>query len=258
MNQPAENMNQPIRIMLVDDEKPARNRLRDLLADCESRQPTEVVAEAGNGRAALDLIGTTKVDLVLLDIRMPEIDGIEVAQHLQKLPEAPAVIFTTAYDDFAVRAFELHAVDYLLKPIRASRLLDALTRAKSIRPLAPEVLRELGPEPRSHLSVHERGRIHLIPIGDVVYLKAELKYVTIKTLAREYLLEESLTRLETEYAARFVRIHRSCLVAKDAVAGFEKATDEGGEPRWVAIVKGLEEKLPISRRQQHIVKEFGR
>ncbi len=249
---------EPLKIMLVDDEAPARNRLRDLLHDCASQQPTEVVAEAANGRIALDLLGTTAVNLVLLDIRMPEIDGIEVAQHLQKLPTPPAVVFTTAYDDFAVQAFELHAVDYLLKPIRASRLLDALLRARSMAPVSLEVLRELAPAPRSHLSVHERGKIHLIPISDIVYLKAELKYVTIRTLAREYLLEESLTRLEQEYAARFVRIHRSCLVAKNHIAGFEKVADEGGEPRWTVLLKDLPEKLPMSRRQQHVVKEFGR
>jgi two-component system response regulator AlgR len=248
----------PLRIVIVDDEAPARSRMRDLLADCAQAVPLEVTGEAGTGRAALELLSTRPADVVLLDIRMPEMDGIEVAQHLQKLDHPPAVIFTTAYDAYAISAFEVHAIDYLLKPIRAARLREALSRARSARPPMPEVLRELQPQARAFLSAQERGRIHLIPIGDVIYLKAELKYVTVRTAQREYLIEESLTKLESEYAARFVRVHRNCLVAREAIRGFERAEGDAGEGQWVVLLKTCDEKIPVSRRQQHIVRELRR
>ena len=248
---------QTLRILIVDDEAPARSRIRDLLEDCAAKVSLEIVGEAANGRAALDLLESNEVDVVLLDIRMPEMDGIELAQHLRKLPDPPAVIFTTAYDAYAIRAFELHAIDYLLKPIRLGRLYDALLRARSITPLRLDVLREIAPEPRANLGVRERGKILLVPITEVIYLKAELKYVTIRTLGREYLIEESLSNLEEEFGERFVRVHRNCLVAWDSIAGFEKMAEDSSE-YWTVMLKGIEEKLPVSRRQQHIVKEFGK
>jgi two-component system response regulator AlgR len=252
----------PLRVLIVDDEAPARNRLRDLLGDCALKMPLEIAGEADNGRRALDLLPDADADVMLLDIRMPEIDGIEVAQHLQKLEHPPAVIFTTAYDAYALKAFEVHAIDYLLKPIRVARLLEALARARAIAPLRPDVLQELRREARSHLSVNERGRIHLIPLAEVLFLKAELKYVTVRTAAREFLLEESLARLEQEFLGRFVRIHRNCLVAKAAIRGFERGAaidaDGEGEGGWAVVLNHVSEKLPVSRRQQHIVREFGR
>lgn len=244
-----------LRVFIVDDEPPARNRLRDLLNDCSEQLALDVVGEAGNGQEALDKLTEIPADVVLLDIRMPQMDGIELAQHLNKLPKPPVVIFTTAYDAYAIKAFDLHAIDYLLKPIRLGRLFEALNRARVAVPVQTEVLRDLLPEPRKNLSIHERGKIHLIPIGQVLYLRAELKYITVRTAEREYLLEESLTELEKEFAARFVRIHRNSLIAKDAIAGFEKGGDEG-ESGWMVKLKGLDELLAISRRQQHIVKEF--
>ena len=247
-----------LKVVIVDDEAPARSRLRDLIADCAQTLPVEVAGEAANGPEALALLSARKADVVLRDIRMPEMDGIEVAQHLQRLDDPPQVIFTTAYDAYAIRAFELHAIDYLLKPIRARRLAEALVRVRGLAPLRPEVLRKLQSEPRSNLSVQERGRIHLIPISDVIYLKAELKYLTVRTAAREYLLEESLTRLEQEFAGRFTRIHRNCLVANAAIAGFERVAEEGGEAHWVVLLRGLDERLAVSRRQQHIVRELGK
>jgi len=249
---------QALRVVITDDEAPARSRMRDLLEDCAGAFPLELAGEAANGRQLLELLENTEADVVLLDIRMPEMDGLEVAQHLLKLEEPPSVIFTTAYNDYALKAFELHAIDYLVKPIRLRRLHDALTRARAITPLRLDVLQKISPEARSHLSVQERGKVLLLPVKDVLYLRAELKYVTIRTVEREYLLEEPLTRLEQEFAGQFVRVHRSCLVAKSHVAGFEKEAAEGGETRWVVLVKGLDERLPVSRRQQHIVKELGR
>ncbi len=246
-----------LRVFIVDDEPPARNRLRDLLNDCSQQLALEVVGEAGNGREALDKLAEINADVVLLDIRMPQMDGIELAQHLNKLPKPPVVIFTTAYDAYAIKAFDLRVIDYLLKPIRLGRLFEALTRARMAVPVQTEVLRELLPEPRKNLSIHERGKIHLIPIEHVLYLRAELKYITVRTAEREFLIEESLNALEKEFAARFVRIHRNCLISKDAIAGFEKGGDEG-ESGWMVKLKGLDELLAISRRQQHIVKEFSR
>jgi two-component system response regulator AlgR len=250
--------NQALRILIVDDEAPARSRIRDLLEDCAATLALNVAGEAENGRELLDLIQRAPADVVLLDIRMPEMDGIEAAQHLQKLADPPAVIFTTAYDAYALKAFELHAVDYLVKPIRLRRLHDALSRVRAMTPLSLDVLRELAPEPRRHLSVQERGRVILVPVERILYMRAELKYVTIRTAEREYLLEESLTRLEQEFQRRFVRVHRSCLVARDHIERFERAADEGGEGGWAVVLRGLDERLPVSRRQQHVIKEFGR
>ena len=151
-----------LRIFIVDDEPNARNRLRDLLSDCSEQMPLKIAGEAGNGQEALDKLMTTPADVVLLDIRMPQMDGIELAQHLQKAPKPdldlpkwpPVIIFTTAYGDSAIKAFELHAVDYLLKPIRLGRLMDSLARARGAMPVQTEVLRSLVPEPRKNLSIH--------------------------------------------------------------------------------------------------------
>jgi len=246
-----------LRVLIVDDEAPARSRMNDVLTDCAQELSLEVVGAAANGRAALELLEREPCDVVLLDVRMPEMDGIELAQHLLKLQRPPAVIFATAYDAYALKAFEVNAVDYLLKPIRASRLKEALARAWTARPPRPEALRELQRAPRAHLSAQERGKIELIPIGDVLYLKAELKYVTLRTVRGEHLIEESLTRLEEEYAERFVRVHRNCLVARAAVRGFERAGDDG-ESHWVVLLNGIDEKLPVSRRQQQVMREFSR
>jgi two-component system, LytTR family, response regulator AlgR len=250
--------NHPLRVLIVDDEAPARNRVRDLLSDCALKLSLEIAGEAENGRSALEMVQQCEPDVVLLDIRMPEIDGLEVAQHMQRLDDPPAVIFTTAYDAYALKAFEVHAVDYLVKPIRLNRLFAALSRVRSITPLRLDVLRELKPEARTHLSVNERGRIHLIPVAEIVFLKAELKYVTVRTAEREFLLEESLAKLEQEFLGRFVRIHRNCLVAKDAIRGFDRETEPDGEGHWVVVLKNIAEKLAVSRRQQHIVREFGK
>lgn len=242
----------PPGILIVDDEPPARARLRALLADVAAEFPHRVVGEAGDGIAALELLAREKADIALVDIRMPRLDGIELAQQLAGLPQAPAVIFVTAYDEFALKAFELAAADYLLKPARAPRLLDALKKAHR---LAGADLRALAPAGRTRLRVIERGAVLLVPVAEVLYLRAELKYVTARTAAREYLIEESLAHLEAEFAPRFVRIHRNCLVAVDAVAGVRREADDSGEPRWALALKGVPEHLPVSRRQWPQVKE---
>jgi len=240
----------PLNILIVDDEAPARHRLRELLGDCAAELPLAIAGEAANGREALEFVERQAVDVLLLDISMPAMGGLETAQHLLKLEHPPRVIFVTAFDAYAVQAFEVNAIDYLLKPVRAERLASALRKAAA--PPSPETLRHIATQPRRHLSVAERGKIQLVPVEDIVYLKAELKYLTVRTLQREYLVEEALGQLEREFGERFVRIHRSCLVARACIAGFEK----DGEGGWLLLLKGLAEKLPVSRRQQHIVKEI--
>lgn len=250
------NVELPLAIFIVDDESPARHRIKELLTDCAAQLPLELLGEASNGVDALSQLATLNADVVLVDIRMPQMDGIELAQHLNKLEKPPFIIFTTAYDNYAIQAFEQHAIDYLLKPIRLGRLFEALTRARAAVPVKSEVLQELMPEARKNLSIHERGKILLIPVERVLYLRAELKYITVRTVEREYLIEEPLGTLEKEFASRFVRIHRNCLVAKAEIESFEKAGEDGADSHWTVKLKGLEERLPISRRQQHIVKEF--
>lgn len=242
-------------ILIADDETPARNRLRDLLSDIAD---VHIVAEAKNGKEAIDLAIQTKPDLLLLDIRMPLMDGIEAAQHAQKLPSKPHIIFTTAFDAYAMKAFDLNAIDYLLKPIRLERLQTAIDKAQALKPKQIEALKPLQ-KMRSHLSIYERGRVILVPIEQIIYLRAELKYITVRTAEREYLIEESLTHLETEFGERFLRLHRNCLVAPLFIIGYEKRTVENSdgihEQRWVALLKGILETVAISRRQQHLVRE---
>ncbi len=246
----------PLRVLIVDDEAPARRRLRDLLKDCAAAMPLATVGEAATGRAALELLAMQPADVALLDIRMPEMDGIELAQHMQKLAQPPAIIFTTAYDVYAIRAFELHASDYLLKPIRLARLEEALSRARAARPRLAQALAGMPTHAaRAFLSAQERGKITLLPIEEVLYLRAELKYVTVRTVAGEFLIEESLTRLEEEYGERFVRVHRNCLVARDAIHGFEREAGEAGESRWVVLLRQCDERIPVSRRQQHLIRK---
>jgi two-component system, LytTR family, response regulator AlgR len=246
----------PLAVFVVDDESPARQRIKELLSDCSAQLSLELTGEASNGRDALEQLAVLRADVVLVDIRMPQMDGIELAQHLNKLERPPVIIFTTAYDNYAIQAFEQHAIDYLLKPIRLGRLFEALSRARAAVPVKSELLQELTPEPRKNLSIQERGKVLLIPIERVLYLRAELKYITVRTLEREYLVEEPLGALEKEFAARFVRIHRNCLVAKEEIESFEKVGEEGADSHWTVKLKALDERLPISRRQQYIVKEF--
>lgn len=243
------------RILIADDEAPARARLRDLLDECRESFPLAIVDEARNGREALDVLNREKVDIVLLDIRMPEMDGLEAARHIAGMADPPAIIFTTAFDSYAIKAFEVNAIDYLLKPIRVERLLLALGKTRAAPPVSRQALDAAANQPRRHLSVHERGKIILVPLADVLYLRAELKYVTVKTVEREHLVEESLTHLEEEFAESFVRIHRNCLVARAAIAGFERNAEES-ESGWAVVIKGTNEKLPVSRRQHGVVKQF--
>lgn len=245
-------------VLIVDDEAPARARLRDLLADIAAEVPNAVVGEAADGLLAVRALEAHPVDVALIDIRMPRMDGIELARHLGRLEHPPAIVFVTAYDGYAVQAFELNAVDYLVKPVRAQRLAAALQKVRHSRPVSPEVLAGLQQGARSHLSCHERGRLLLIPVPDILYLRADLKYVTARTANREFLLDESLTHLEEEFSERFIRLHRSVLAAKDAIVGFEKNAAEDAETQWQALLRSVPEKLPVSRRQWPLVKSYAK
>ncbi len=248
----------PLRVLIVDDEAPARRRLRDVLDDCSAAIPVVVVGEAAGGREAMDILQAVGADLVLTDIRMPGMDGIELARHLLKLPQPPVVIFTTAYHEHALEAFDVNAIDYLVKPVRVARLLAALQKLPRLKPLSVARLDQMPANARRFLSVTERSRVVLVPVEDVVYLKAELKYITIRTAEREYLLEESLTRLEEEFGPRFVRVHRNCLVARDFIRGFERQVGDEGDAHWEVLLRGVTETLAVSRRQQFIVREIGK
>lgn len=243
----------PLKVFIVDDETPARERLKELLGDIAAEVPTSVVGEARHGVEAVELIPGSDAQIVLLDIKMPAMGGLEVARHLGSLEQPPRIIFVTAHDRHALEAFELNALDYLLKPVRAERLAAALRKASIPE---GERLAKAADGPREYLSVPERHRIALVPVRDILFLRAEQKYVTVRTREREYLIEEPLVALEREFATRFVRIHRNCLVARAHVIAFERVAEEGGEGHWVVVLAGVEEKLPVSRRQQHVVREI--
>jgi two-component system response regulator AlgR len=258
-------------ILIVDDEGPARSRLREVLSDLAPQFPHRIVGEAANAPEALAQIESQRPQIVLMDVQMPGMTGIELARHISaRAAEAdqddpkpmPLIIFVTAFDEFAVEAFEVNALDYLLKPVRAQRLLGALVRAQTLLPAehleAIDQLAKATNTRRRQLSVHERGRVILVPVEQVLYLKAELKYITVRTREREFLIEESLTSLEEEFSELFVRIHRNALVARPSIAGFERVTPTGegeaGDPYWQVVLREVGEKLPVSRRQWSIVK----
>jgi len=249
----------PLRIFLVDDEEPARSRMKEVLGDLDGELPNVVVGEAANGQEGLALLPTLPVDVALVDINMPQMNGIEFVRHLANLERAPAVVFVTAHDQYAIEAFEVNAIDYLLKPVRAARLAAALAKARAGGAVRRESLERAaaaaGQGPRRFLSVSERGRIHLVPVPEIVFLKAELKYVTVRTAEREFLLEESLASLEEEFGGVFVRVHRSCLVARARVRGFERSAEGDGEGAgWSVVLDGVADRLPVSRRQWPAVK----
>jgi two-component system response regulator AlgR len=245
----------PLRVFIVDDEAPARSRLKELLGDLSGEVPNVVVGEAANGRDGLLLLPAAEPDVAFVDIQMPQMNGMEFARHLTALERAPAVVFVTAHGQYAIEAFEVNALDYLLKPVRAQRLAGALAKAAATGPASRDALARASHGPRRFLSVAERGKILLVPVAEVLFMKAELKYVTLRTRERDYLVEEPLTSLEQEFGASFVRVHRNCLVARSAIRGFERAGAEDGEGAgWSVLLDGCEERMPVSRRQWPTVK----
>ena len=245
-----------LRIFIADDEAPARERLKELLQDIAAEVPSEVVGEARHGLEAIELVPGSAAQVLLLDIEMPGMRGLEVARHLAGLENGPAVVFVTAHDKHAVEAFELSALDYLLKPVRAPRLAAALKKAAAAPPPDGEQLARAHGDAREYLSVTERHRIVLVPVRDIIFLRAEQKYVTLRTKARSHLIEEPLIALEREFEKRFVRIHRNCLIAREAIRGFERAAPSNDEPHWMVVLDGIEERLPVSRRQWPMLREL--
>jgi two-component system response regulator AlgR len=268
-------MNRPS-ILIVDDEAPARQRLATLIADIQAECPCDLVGEVANAQSALDHIALAKPDIVLLDVQMPGMTGMELAQHLSRNSQAigngkmPAIIFVTAYDDYALKAFEVHAMDYLLKPVRATRLAEAINRAiqlqGGVQQKAVDAALNQSALARQCFSILERNRVLLIPVKDVLFLKAEQKYVTLHTKTRSYLLEESLTSIEEEMSGILVRVHRNALVARNAILGVERASHvidadsdhEKVTESWQVIVRDADERLPISRRQWSVIKALVR
>lgn len=231
-----------MKVLITDDEALARDRLRRLI---DAFDGVEVVGEAADGRQALELSAALAPDVVLLDIRMPGIDGIEAAMHLAGWEQPPAVIFTTAYGDHALAAFEAHAVDYLLKPVRRERLQQALARAHGLNRARLDAARQMSAAaPRGHICARNGAQIRLIPLDDILYFRADHKYVTVRHAAGEVLIEEPLKDLEQEFADRFVRIHRNCLVALSRIAALERAPDGLSQVR----LHGIDDRLEISRR----------
>jgi len=243
-----------MKIFIVDDEAPARERLKELLGDIAQEVPTRVVGEARNGLEAIEQAPQSGAQVLLLDIQMPGMGGLEVARHLAALEEPPRIVFVTAHERHAVEAFELNALDYLMKPVRAERLAAALRKASV--PESGKLARAAGGAAREYLSVAERNRISLVPVRDILFLRAEQKYVTARTRSHEHLVEEPLIALEREFAARFVRIHRNCLVARAAIRGFERAPGDEEEAHWLVVLDGIDERLPVSRRQWPMLRDL--
>jgi len=247
-----------LRVFIADDEVPARERMKELLADIRGEIATAVVGESGSGLDVIDRLPQTAAQVLLLDIQMPGMGGIEVARHLCALENAPVFVFVTAHDRHAVEAFELNALDYLMKPVRAERLAAALRKARAAGPAGrerAERLERAAGGAREYFSVAERNRIVLVPVAEVLFLKAEQKYVTLRTKTGEHLIEDSLVSIEREFAERFVRVHRNCLVARAAIRGFERVAGSGeDDPYWSVMLEGLPERLPVSRRQWPVVK----
>ncbi|MDT8451370.1 MAG: LytTR family DNA-binding domain-containing protein [Gammaproteobacteria bacterium] len=229
-------------ILIVDDEQLARQRLRHMLSKSEEHA---IVGEAATGEQALALAQNLKPDLVFMDIRMPGMDGLEAANYLSQLPKPPAIIFTTAFSEHALSAFDSNAVGYLLKPVKQERLDQAIQSAGRLnRAQLNQLKQDENPNTRSKICVKIRGTLELVPIEDIIYFKADQKYVTLRTEEHEYLIEESLKALESEFANSFIRIHRNALVARDYIHGLQK-----NEQGHVCLnFKDIDDLLEVSRR----------
>jgi two-component system response regulator AlgR len=240
-----------MKILIVDDEAPARQRLTALLQGLGEH---ELVGQAATGTDAVAACEQLKPDVVLLDIRMPGLDGLDTAARINLFAEPPAVIFVTAYGDHALAAFDAEAVDYLLKPVRRERLAEALKKARRINRAQLEALRQTAADGRQHLLCRRRGDLELIPIDDVRFLQADHKYVTVNHLHGEDLIEDSLKQLEDEFGDRFVRIHRNALVARQYLTGMER----DGDGQYHVRLRGTEVQLEVSRRHVTAVKALVR
>jgi two-component system response regulator AlgR len=249
----------PVEIVMIEDDE---GHARLIEKNIRRAGVNNRIQPFTNGTDAVNAIVAEEPDLVFLDVQMPELDGFGVLERLAGR-RLPVIVFVTAHDAYALKAFEVHALDYLLKPVRASRLAEAIQRAVALRATQKAAIAAVSKAvqgARQNFSVQERGRVLLVPVRDVIYLKAELKYVTLRTAQASYLLDESLTELEPRLGPRFIRIHRNALVARNAVRMLEKRAmpaydgDEPGET-WAAMVAPVDEWLAVSRRQLQAVRE---
>lgn len=241
-----------LKTLIVDDEALARSRMRTLLRDCSS-PAAEVVAEAAQGAEAQAHLASMALDLVLLDVHMPGIDGIQLARELRERNDAPAVVFVTAHASHAVTAFELDAVDYLTKPVRAERLQQALQKVERFLK-ERRALQKTEAVPET-LLIQDRGRAERVPLSEVLYLKSEYKYLTVRTATRSHILDGSLNEFEERYPQRFLRVHRNALVARSAIRALEKYDDGEDAEGWALRLESIPEPVAVSRRQLAAVRE---
>jgi two-component system, LytTR family, response regulator AlgR len=236
------------RVLIVDDELLARERLRSLLVELQA----DVIGEAFSGEQAVQRTAELSPDVVLLDVRMPGIDGIEAARHMNVLEQPPAIIFTTAYDEYAVKAFEAQAVGYLLKPIRKEKLSAALAHAQRLtRPQVQKLPAANQAAARTHIAARLREGVRLIPIEEVQYFFADQKYTTVRHLKGEDLIEDSLRALEDEFSSAFVRVHRNTLVSVRYLERIER----NGDGQYFVRLRGCEAPLQVSRRMASELRE---
>lgn len=242
-----------IRVLLVDDEDLARSRLRTLLGDCLA--PRAVVqAEAANAMQAMEMLQRQVFDVALVDIHMPGADGLALGKALRALAHPPALVFVTAHLEHAVHAFELEAVDYLTKPVRLERLQMALQKVD--RHAAQKAASAQWVEPEECVVIHDRGRTERVPLAQVLYFKAEQKYITVRTVDRRYILDGSLNELEEKYSERYLRVHRNALIARGAMRALEKHFDPEEGEEWFVHLYGVEDVLTVSRRQLSTVRDL--
>lgn len=252
-------MSEDLKVLIVDDEELARLRLRGLVHDCPSPK-AQVAGEAANASQALVWLADHRCDLVLLDIHMPGLDGTQLAARVKQLPQPPAIVFVTAHAEHALQAFDLDAVDYLTKPVRRERLQAALQRVAQRLGQGQGGARPAEPGDEPVIVVSELGRKVRVPVSEVLYLKAELKYVTLRTATHTHVLDDALTDLEQRLGDRFLRIHRNALVARKALRALERRVlaaegEEDAAEGWVVRVAPVDEWLVVSRRQVSAVKE---
>jgi len=238
-----------MKILIAGDERFARERLVDLLSDWPA---ADIVALAKNGIEALELATSCDAEVVLMDIRMPGMDGLEAARHLSQSQNPPAIIFTTAYSEFAMDAFESNAIDYLLKPIKQERLFKALSACSRLNKTQLAALGKNESSQRSHISVPVRGDIELVAVTDIYYFIADHKYITVRHKSGELLIEETLKHLEKEFEDNFIRIHRNALVKKSEIMAMHKQADGSMK----LVLKNCSEQLDVSQRLVSTIRKF--
>ncbi len=243
----------PLKALVVDDEALARSRMRTLLGDC--REPSVLVeAEAANAVQAMEHLGRLSIDVLVLDIHMPGVDGLALAAQVRAMALPPALVFVTAHAEHAVAAFDLEAADYLTKPVRLERLQAAMEKVQ--RFLAAREVHQTKAQTDEVIVIQDRLRTERVPLHEVIYFKAELKYVTVRTAHRSYILDGSLNELEARYGAHYLRVHRNALVARRAIRAIEKHYDSVDGDGWAVRLDGIEELIAVSRRQLPSVREL--